>query len=65
VITLLLSKIIKTLAMIPLPFVSKLKKMEKIDGPEVENSEWIELYFLIDPVNPFSKYSQQFAIFKV
>jgi hypothetical protein len=47
-------------------FVSKVKKINKIDGPEAEKSEWIKLEFLMDPDNPAldSKYSQQFAIFK-
>jgi hypothetical protein len=27
----------------PIPFVSMLKKMEKVDGSDSENSEWIKL----------------------
>jgi hypothetical protein len=40
------------------------KKMDKVDGPDADKSEWIKLEFLIDPDNPASKESQQFAIFK-
>jgi hypothetical protein len=39
------------------------KKMDKVDGTDVDKSEWIKLEFLMDPDNPASKYSQQFAIF--
>jgi hypothetical protein len=38
--------------------------MDKIDGHDVDKSEWIKLEFLMDPDNPASKYSRQFAIFK-
>jgi hypothetical protein len=48
----------------PIPFASKVKKMDKVDGPDVDNSEWIKMEFLIGPYNPVSKYSRQFAIFK-
>jgi hypothetical protein len=41
------------------------KKMDKVDGPDTDKSEWIKLEFLMDPDNPASKYSRQFAIFKV
>jgi hypothetical protein len=49
-----------------IPFVSKVKKMDKVDGPDTDISEWINLEFLMDPDNPTwgSKYSRQFAIFK-
>jgi hypothetical protein len=49
-----------------IPFVSKVKKTEKVDGPDVDKSEWIKLEFLMDTDNPSSgsEYSQQFAIFK-
>jgi hypothetical protein len=42
------------------------KKADKVDGPDAENSEWIKLEFLMDTDNPASgfKYSRQFAIFK-
>jgi hypothetical protein len=40
------------------------KKMDNLDGPDTENSEWIKLEFLMDPENPASKYSRQLAIFK-
>jgi hypothetical protein len=47
-------------------FVSKVKKVDKVDGPDTDKSEWIKLKFLMDPDNPAlgSKYSRQFAIFK-
>jgi hypothetical protein len=35
-----------------LPFVSKVKNMDKVDGPDVDKSEWITLEFLMDPDNP-------------
>jgi hypothetical protein len=49
-----------------LPFVSEVKKMDKVDGPDTNKSEWINLEFLMDPDNPASgsKYSRQFDIFK-
>jgi hypothetical protein len=47
-----------------IPFVSKVKKMDKVDGPDTDKSERIKLEFLMDPDNPASKYSRQFAIFK-
>jgi hypothetical protein len=42
------------------------KKMDKVNGPDADKSEWIKLEFLMDPDNPASgfKYYQQFAIFK-
>jgi hypothetical protein len=48
----------------PIPFFSKVKKMDKVDGPDADKSELIKLEFLMDPNNPSSKYSRQFAIFK-
>jgi hypothetical protein len=47
-----------------IPFVSKVKKMNKVDGPDGDKSEWINLEFIMDPDKPASKYSRQFAIFK-
>jgi hypothetical protein len=43
----------------PIPFVSKVKKMHKVDGPDADKSEWIKLVFLMDPDNSASgsKYS--------
>jgi hypothetical protein len=41
----------------PPSFASKAKKMDKVDGPDAENSEWIKLEFLMEPDNPASKYS--------
>jgi hypothetical protein len=42
------------------------KKMDKVDGPDADKSEWIKLEFLMDPDNPASgsKYSQKFDVFK-
>jgi hypothetical protein len=39
--------------------------MDKVDGPDADNSEWIKLEFLMDPDNPAldSKYTRQFAFF--
>jgi hypothetical protein len=37
---------------LPLPFVSKVKKMDKVDGPDADKSEWIKLECLMDPDNP-------------
>jgi hypothetical protein len=34
---------------------SKVKKMDKVDGPTADKSEWIKLEFLMDPDNPASK----------
>jgi hypothetical protein len=48
----------------PIPFAYKVKKMDKIDGPDRGKSECIKLNFLMNPDNPASKYCQQFAIFK-
>jgi hypothetical protein len=50
----------------PIPFVSNVKKMDKIDGDDADKSEWIKLEFLMHPDNSDSgsKYSRQFAIFK-
>jgi hypothetical protein len=48
----------------PFPFVSKVKKLDKVDQLDAVQSEWIKLEFLMDPDNPCSKYSQQLAIFK-
>jgi hypothetical protein len=36
----------------PIPFVSKVKKADKVDGPNADKSEWIKLEFLMDPDNP-------------
>jgi hypothetical protein len=52
----------------PIPFASKVKKMDMVGGTDKDKSEWIKLEFLIDPDNPASasgsKYSRQFPIFK-
>jgi hypothetical protein len=44
--------------------VSKVKKLDKTDGGEVDKTELIKLEFLIDPANPASKYPSQFITFK-
>jgi hypothetical protein len=36
----------------PIPFVYKIKKMDKVDGPDTDKSEWIKLEFLMGPYNP-------------
>jgi hypothetical protein len=46
------------------PFVSKVKKIDKVDGPDADKSEWNKLEFLIDPDNPTSKYSRHLAFLK-
>jgi hypothetical protein len=48
----------------PFPFVSKLKKMDKVDGPDTDKMELVKLQFFMEPDNPTSKYSRKFAIFK-
>jgi hypothetical protein len=50
----------------PIPVVSKVKKMDKVDGPDMDKSVWIILECLIFPDNQVSssKYSRQFSIFK-
>jgi hypothetical protein len=35
----------------PFSFVSKMKKMEKVDGTDLDKSEWIKLEFLMIPDN--------------
>jgi hypothetical protein len=35
-----------------IPFISKVRKMYKIDGHDVEKAEWIKLQFLMDLDNP-------------
>jgi hypothetical protein len=50
----------------PIPIVSKVKKMDKVDGPDADKSEWIKMEFLMDPDLPAlgSKYYQYFSIFR-
>jgi hypothetical protein len=38
--------------------------MDKVDVTETDKSEWIKLWFLMDPDNLASKYSRHFALFK-
>jgi hypothetical protein len=47
-----------------IPFVSKVKKMDKVDGPDAGKSEWIKLELLMDPDTSASNDSRQFAIIK-
>jgi hypothetical protein len=35
----------------PIPFASKVKKTDMVDGTDVDKSEWIKLEFLMDPDN--------------
>jgi hypothetical protein len=35
----------------PIPFVSKVKKMDKVDWPDTDKYEWIKLEFFMDPDN--------------
>jgi hypothetical protein len=39
----------------PIPFVSKVKKVDKVDGPDADKSECIKLEFLMDTDIPASK----------
>jgi hypothetical protein len=36
----------------PIHFVSKVNKVDKVDGPDADKSEWIKLEFLMDPDKP-------------
>jgi hypothetical protein len=45
-------------------FAPKVKKMNKVDGLELDKSEWIKLEFFMDSVNPASKYYWYFVIFR-
>jgi hypothetical protein len=55
-----MSKFSKSAAALPpsvhkkplIPFVSKVKKMDKVDEKDAHKSEWIKLEFLMDPDNP-------------
>jgi hypothetical protein len=42
------------------------EKVDKVDGPDTDKSEWIKSEFFINSDNQAldSKYSRQFAIFK-
>jgi hypothetical protein len=35
----------------PIPFVFKVKKVDKVDGTDAEKFEWIKLEFLMDSDN--------------
>ena len=43
---------------------TKVKKVEKADGSEVDKTEHIKLEFFMDLSNPASKYARNFVIFK-
>ena len=47
-----------------IPFVSKVKKVEKAEGAEVDKTEHTKLEFFMDSSNPASKYARHFVIFK-
>jgi hypothetical protein len=51
---------------LPITFISKVKNMDKVDGPDADKTDLIKLEFFMDPCNAAggSKYSQHFAIFK-
>jgi hypothetical protein len=36
----------------PIPFVSKVKEIDKVDETDADKSKWIKLEFLMDPDNP-------------
>jgi hypothetical protein len=40
------------------------KKMDKVDGLDKDNTEFIKLELFMDLDNPESKYSRHFSIFK-
>jgi hypothetical protein len=46
----------------PTTFVSKVKKMDKVHGPDADKPEWIKLEFLMDLDNPASKYGAQLIV---
>jgi hypothetical protein len=52
--------------LLPIPFVSKVKNMDKVGGADADKSECIKLEFLMDPDSPASgsKYYRQFATLK-
>jgi hypothetical protein len=55
-----MSKFSKSTAALPfsvrknphIPFFFKVKKVDKVNGPDADKSEWIKLEFLMDPDNP-------------
>jgi hypothetical protein len=46
----------------PIPFVSKLKKVET-EGADSEKLESKKFEFLVDPSNPATRFSKEFFIF--
>jgi hypothetical protein len=44
------------------PLVSKVKKMDKMNGPDADNSEWINLEFFMNPDKPASKYPENLLL---
>jgi hypothetical protein len=51
-------------ALPPVRFVSKVKKLNKVDGPDADKTELIKLEFFMVPDNPGFKCSRYFSIFK-
>jgi hypothetical protein len=49
---------------LPYLYNTKVKKLDKADGGEVNKAELIKIELLMNPVIPASKYSRQFVIFK-
>jgi hypothetical protein len=49
---------------LPIPFVPKVKNMDKVNGPDADKSKCIKLEFLMETGNAASNYSQNFAFFK-
>jgi hypothetical protein len=48
----------------PILFVSKVEKLSKTDGVDVDKTKLIKFEFFMHPGNPASKYSRQLEIFK-
>jgi hypothetical protein len=42
----------------PIPFVSKVKKVDKVDGPDTEKIVMIKLEFLMDLNNPVLRFQK-------
>jgi hypothetical protein len=49
----------------PIPFVSKLKKMDKVNGPDARKTQYTKLEFFMGPDNAATefKYSRNLVIF--
>jgi hypothetical protein len=48
---------------LPIPFVTKLKKLEA-EGADSDKVESIRFEFLVDPSNPATRFSKEFFVFK-